>query len=75
IFEVRAWRLIKHPSQVPVMDFRRNAYMTQWQDKSVTRIVHAKSLRETWSQQDPERVNRTILPESERRPLWQTAAK
>lgn len=69
-FEVRAWRLIKHPSQTPRQIPGTDAYVVRWQDKSITREVHAKSMRETWSQNDPERVNRAILPENERRPLW-----
>ncbi|MEM6470341.1 MAG: hypothetical protein AAF802_12365 [Planctomycetota bacterium] len=74
-FEVRAWRLIKHPSQVPAKDFRSDTYVTRWQDKTVERVVHAESLRETWSQRDPERVNREIIPESQREPLWQPSRK
>lgn len=69
-FEVRAWRLVKHPSQVPTRDFVDDSYVTRWQDKSVTRVVRAKSLRETWSQEDPERVNRAFVSESDRKPLW-----
>ena len=71
-FEVRAWRLIKHPSQLPRPIGDDVGYLIQWQDKSITRKVIARSMRETWSQQDPERVNRQLLPENQRRPLWQT---
>lgn len=69
-FEVRAWRLVKHPSQLPRQLDHSSTYLIRWQDKSITREVRAKSMRETWSQQDPERVNRAILPENQRRPLW-----
>ena len=34
------------------------------------RKVTARAMRETWSQQDPERANRELLPENQRRPLW-----
>lgn len=69
-FEVRAWRLVKHPSQLPRRVDPTSNYLVRWQDKSVTREVRAGSMRETWSQADPERVNRAILPENQRRPLW-----
>ncbi|MCO8120223.1 hypothetical protein NHH03_00640 [Stieleria sp. TO1_6] len=69
-FEVRAWRLIKDPSQLPRRQFGGDGYLIRWQDKSNTREVIAGAMRETWSQQDPERVNRKLLPESQRRPLW-----
>jgi hypothetical protein len=71
-FEVRAWRLIKHPSQLPRQADSRSGYVIRWQDKSMTREVRAKTIRETWSQEDPERVNRAMLPENQRRPLWPT---
>ena len=71
-FEVRAWRLIKHPSQLPRREVGSTGYLVRWQDKSVTREVRAKSMRETWSQEDPERVNRALLPENQRRPLWES---
>ncbi len=69
-FEVRAWRLIKHDAQLPRRVPGTNTYIVRWQDKSISREVRAKSLRETWSQHDPERVNRALVPENERRPLW-----
>jgi hypothetical protein len=72
-FEVRAWRLIKHPSQLPRQANGPSGFVVRWQDKSMTREVRAKSMRETWSQNDPERVNRAILPENQRRPLWPTS--
>lgn len=69
-FEVRAWRLIKHPAQLPRQADTGSGYVIRWQDKSVTREVRARTMRETWSQEDPERVNRSLLPEKQRRPLW-----
>ncbi|MCC9602790.1 hypothetical protein LOC67_19745 [Stieleria sp. JC731] len=68
--EVRAWRLVKHPSQLPRPQHRGEGFVTRWQDKYVTREVVARTMRETFSQEDPERVNRNVLPENERRPLW-----
>lgn len=72
-FEVRAWRLVKHPSQLPRPQHLGEGFMVRWQDKYITREVIAKTMRETYSQEDPERINRNILPENERRPLWPAA--
>ncbi|MCD0461475.1 hypothetical protein [Roseiconus lacunae] len=69
-FEVRAWRLVKHSSQLPRQQHRGEGYIVRWQDKHLTREVIARTMRETFSQDDPERINRHILPENERRPLW-----
>ncbi|MEO1527838.1 MAG: hypothetical protein AAFX06_20600 [Planctomycetota bacterium] len=71
-FHVRAWRLIKSESQLPRRRWNPTGYLIRWKDKSFTREVWAKSMRETWTQQDPERVNRLVLPENERRPLWES---
>ena len=74
-FHVRAWRLVKKPSQLPKRSWDPPGYLIRWKDKSVEREVWAKSMRETWSQHDPERVNRAFLPENERQPLWESPSK
>lgn len=74
-FHVRAWRLIKRESQLPRRRWNPNGYLVRWKDKTVTREVWANSMRETWTQYDPERVNRSLLPENERRPLWEAEGK
>lgn len=68
-FHVRAWRLIKHDSQVPTRHWDPPRYQCMWHDEGVLRQVWAPQMRETWSQQDPERVNRALLPEDQRVPL------
>lgn len=74
-FEVRAWRLIKDPSQRPRRHGGADSYLIRWRDKHVTREVLAKSMRRTWSQEDPERANRRLLPEDDRRPLFPAVSK
>lgn len=69
--EVRAWRLIKHPSQLPRRLRDDSGFRVRWQDKGKVREVVSASLRETYSRQDPERANRRLVPENERIPLWQ----
>jgi hypothetical protein len=74
-FHVRAWRLIKHPNQVPQRHWSPTYYQCSWRDEGKLRQVTAPSMRETWTQQDPERVNREFLPESQRIPLWEDPNK
>ena len=69
-FHVRAWRLVKKQTQLPRRHWKPKGYLCTWQDNHKTREVWSESLRETWSQKDPERVNREILPENQRKPLW-----
>ncbi len=69
-FHVRAWRLIKEESQIPQRHWNPAMYQCSWHDEGLLRQVWAPSLRETWTQQDPERVNRGLLPEDQRVPLF-----
>lgn len=69
-FHVRAWRLIKHESQLPVRRWNPAIHQCTWHDEGLVRQVWAKSFRETWTQKDPERVNRGLLPEDQRVPLF-----
>jgi hypothetical protein len=68
-YHVRAWRLIKHPSQFPHRDVRADAYVATWQDGDVLRSVRGEAFRETWTQYDPELLERAALPKSQRREL------
>ena len=69
-FHVRAWRLIKRDSQLPVRRWNPQRYQCTWHDDGLRRQVWAPKMRETWSQRDPERVNRAMLPEDQRLPLF-----
>ncbi len=69
-FHVRAWRLVKHESQIPQRRWNPTRYQCTWHDDGLLRQVSAPQLRETWTQQDPERVNRALLPEDQRIPLF-----
>lgn len=71
-FHVRAWRLIKHESQLPQRRWNPSHYQCTWHDDGVLRQVWSSSMRETWTQKDPERVNRGLLPEDQRLPLFAT---
>ncbi|MFK8114829.1 MAG: hypothetical protein AB8B91_21690 [Rubripirellula sp.] len=69
-FHVRAWRLIKKESQMPQRRWEPAGYQCTWHDEGMLRQVWAPKLRETWSQRDPERVNRALLAEDQRLPLF-----
>ena len=68
-YQVRAWRLLKSPAQIPYRHWDRDAFVTTWHDGEVLRRVCAKSFRETWTQFDPELVEREFLPKERRREL------
>lgn len=73
-YQVVAWRLVKNPAQVPRRDWRSGEFHATWHDGDVLRQVRAKSMRETWTQQDPELVEREFLPKERRRDLKRVAS-
>jgi hypothetical protein len=68
-YNVLAWRLLKHPSQLPVRDWSTGDYVTVWRDNTVVREVRAETMRESWTQYDPELIERSFLPKEQRREL------
>jgi hypothetical protein len=71
-YQVRAWRLLKNPAQVPTRNFSTGEYETIWHDGDVLRRVRAGSFRESWTQHDPELREREYLPKDRRRELYRT---
>lgn len=65
--QVRAWRLVKCPSHVPQRTV--GGYVTLWVEESGLRKVTAMSMRETWTQFDPELVERETLAKEKRKGL------
>jgi hypothetical protein len=72
---VVAWRLVKHPSQLPERDWERGGWSMLWQDGEVVRLVRAKSVRRTYLQFDPEIEDRKILSKEKRRGLTPARAQ
>ena len=71
-YQVRDWRLLKTPTQVPLRDWRDGGYVSEWEDfkqRNGLRRVKSKSVRETWTQHDPELVEREFLPQEKREEL------
>ena len=69
-YNVRAWRLLKSQSQLPHRDWHSGGYVATWHDGSILRKVRASSFRESWTQYDPELVERDYLPKEQRRDLY-----
>ena len=68
-YQVRAWRLLKHSAQIPRRNWRTGEHETIWRDGDVLRRIRAKVVRETWTQYDPEILEREFLPKEYRRKL------
>src|SRR5688572_4341741 len=69
---VRAWRLVKNPAQLPQRNWKDGSYTALWHDNEVLRKVQAKSMRESWTQYDPELVEREYLAKEKRKELQPT---
>lgn len=68
-YQVRAWRLLKCEFQRPVRDWERGGFTAIWFDGERLRVVRHLSLRETWTQFDPELIERQVLATEDRREL------
>lgn len=77
-YNVRDWRLLKSMGQIPVRDWRTGQFVAVWHDfkeKNVLRTVRAASVRESWTQYDPELVEREFLAQEKRRELTKLASR
>ncbi|PQO46184.1 hypothetical protein [Blastopirellula marina] len=61
-FQVRAWRLLKSDDQLPRKSWNQDQYICHWRDMNVQRKVFADNVRETWTTQDPEVLERNMYP-------------
>ena len=68
-YQVRAWRLLKNQAQVPRRDWRTGEFTATWHDGDVLRRVRSTAMRETWTQHDPELLEREFLAKEKRRDL------
>lgn len=67
--QVRAWRLVKGPGQIPEYDHGSAEWFCLWHDEDILRHVSAPSTRRTWTQFDPELAERDVYPKEKRREL------
>ncbi len=68
-YNVVAWRLLKTPGQFPLRNPKNDMYYATWYDGKLLRTVRAEDRIETWTQHDPETLERTFLPKSHRTDL------
>jgi hypothetical protein len=71
-FHVIAWCLVENDlSRMPTRNPGNGEYVVRWYDRDAKtpREVHSPLYRETWSQVDPERVNKKWLDEKHRTSL------
>jgi hypothetical protein len=71
-YQIRDWRLLKNTNQIPLRSTKDGDYVAVWSDfksRDILRKTQAKLLRESWTQYDPELVERDFLPEGKRRKL------
>lgn len=66
---VVAWRLVKSESQYPARDWGNGGYVVRWADGETLREVRAGSVSYTFTQYDPELIEREFLPKEKRREL------
>lgn len=68
-FQVVAWRYLVPPMKSPARDWPRREYVALWHEDLALRRVNSSSIRETWTQHDPEIQERSIFPMEDRRQL------
>jgi hypothetical protein len=69
-YVVRSWRSLKSPSQIPYRAAEK--FEVCWRDNRdgcVLRKVRANSVRETWTDYDPETANQEVVDRNCRREL------
>lgn len=71
-FHVIAWCLVENDlGRMPTRNPQNGQYVVRWHDRDakVRREVRSQLYRETWSQVDPERINKKLLDEKYRTSL------
>lgn len=65
-YMVRDWKLLKTNAQLPIKDWKTKEYVSVWYDGDLLRVVRCPMVRESWTQYDPELVEREFLPKEHR---------
>lgn len=65
-YMVRDWKLLKTSAQLPIKDWKTDEYVAVWYDGDLLRLVRCPFVRESWTQYDPELVEREFLPKEHR---------
>jgi hypothetical protein len=67
-FQVRAWRLVKQAGHAPVR-LPEGGFLSHFEENGAFYRVYAKARDESWTQYDPEVVEREYLPKEKRKEL------
>lgn len=76
-YDVVDWRHAKTEGQIPIRNYKTGEYEAVWHDCKpwdLLRCVKARSIRETWTNYDPEQLERDLLPAENRRGLREPCA-
>ena len=68
-FRVIAWRFLRLDNQIPRRDPHRGDFVLIWADAKRLRCVRSPHYRETWTQHDPEVIDRRFFAQKLRRGL------
>jgi len=68
-FQLRAWRMVKHQSQLPQLSNQTGRYECRWFDGELERVVSAPVVSWSRTQYDPELTEREWLAKEHRREL------
>lgn len=73
-YDVIDYKQLSSSDLVPVKIGKLDGYLAIWHDHNVLRSVHSRDMIETWTQHDPEMVERKYLPKDRRDELksWNT---
>ena len=74
-YDVRDWCLLKSPLQMPRRNHETGGFVAVWRDGTVLRKVHAETIRESWTQYDPEILEQQSLPREQRRSFSKLAMR
>ncbi len=74
-YNVRDWKLLKKTGQIPVRNWSKGEFLAVWYDGDTLRVVRSSSVRESWTQYDPELLEREYFPKEKRAGLMRVAGK
>lgn len=68
-FRVRAWRLVKNTNMIPRYNYRTKIVYVRWHDGEYFREIRTTVLAQSWTQYDPEMMDREKLSRDLRKGL------
>jgi hypothetical protein len=74
-YDVRDWRLLRSPMQIPKRDPETGMSVVIWRDGHVLRRIHTTTVRESWTQYDPEITEQQHLSKDQRRSFVKLSAR